>query len=165
MVRARTALLADVAAVLAFVLLGRRSHEEGSLVAGTVATALPFAAGAAAGELAVVVLRRPAASLGAGAVVLAGTLGLGMPLRRLAGGGTPVSFVVVATVFLALFLLGWRMLARVAAGRASRDRAAPRDAGPGTGAGGSAGAGARGEAGAGGEGGPRRGGAGPVAGR
>ena len=115
--RRRTALLADLLAVVAFVLLGRRSHEEGSAVAGTVATAWPFLAGAAVGEVVALAARRAPESLAAGAVVAAGAVAVGMPLRRLAGGGTPVSFVVVATTFLALFLLGWRLAARALARR------------------------------------------------
>ncbi|MGZ4612133.1 MAG: DUF3054 domain-containing protein [Kineosporiaceae bacterium] len=108
---------ADLLAVLVFVLLGRRSHDEGSALAGTVATAWPFVTGAAVGELAVVAARRPPESLTAGVVVTGGAVGVGMSLRRLAGGGTPVSFVVVATTFLALFLLGWRLGARLLARR------------------------------------------------
>ena len=105
------ALIADLLAVLVFVLLGRRSHDEGSALAGTVATAWPFVAGAALGELAAV--RLPARSLAAGAVVAAAAVAVGMPLRRLAGGGTPLSFVLVATAFLVLFLAGWRAVAAV----------------------------------------------------
>jgi DUF3054 family protein len=108
---------ADLLAVLVFVLLGRRSHDEGSALTGTVATAFPFVTGAAIGELVVVVARRPPESLAAGGIVTAGTVAVGMGLRRLAGGGTPVSFVVVATTFLALFLLGWRLGARLLARR------------------------------------------------
>jgi hypothetical protein len=107
------ALAADLVAVLAFVLLGRRSHEEGSALAGTVATAWPFVTGAAVGEVAAVVARRAPESLTTGALVAGGAVAVGMPLRRLAGGGTPVSFVVVATTFLALFLLGWRLAVRL----------------------------------------------------
>jgi hypothetical protein len=103
------ALIADLVALLVFVLLGRRSHDEGSALAGTVATAWPFVAGAAAGELAAA--RLPARSLSAGAVVAAGAVAVGMPLRRLAGGGTPLPFVLVATTFLLLFLVGWRAVA------------------------------------------------------
>jgi peptidoglycan/LPS O-acetylase OafA/YrhL len=103
-------LLADLVAVLAFVLLGRRSHDEGSALAGTVATAWPFVAGAAVGELAA--LRLSPRSLATGAVVAAGAVAVGMPLRRLAGGGTPLSFVVVATTFLVALLVGWRAAAR-----------------------------------------------------
>ena len=115
--RRRTVLIADLLAVLVFVLLGRRSHEEGSAVAGTVATAWPFVTGAAVGEVVVAAVRRAPESLAAGAVVTAGAVGVGMLLRRLAGGGTPLSFVVVATTFLALFLLGWRVAARLLARR------------------------------------------------
>ena len=100
------ALIADLVAVLVFVLLGRRSHDEGSALAGTVATAWPFVAGAAVGELAA--LRLPARSPAAAAVVAGCAVVVGMPLRRLAGGGTPLSFVLVATTFLVLFLVGWR---------------------------------------------------------
>ena len=104
-------LLADLVAVLAFVLLGRRSHDEGSALAGTVATAWPFLVGAAFGELATV--RLPPRSITAGALVAVWTVAIGLPLRRVAGGGTPLSFVVVATTFLVAFLVGWRLVARV----------------------------------------------------
>jgi hypothetical protein len=104
----------DAASVLIFVLLGRGSHREGTLLAGTLATAWPFLAGASLGWVAVLLLRRSGGrpwlggSLAAGGSVLAGTVIGGMALRRVAGGGTPISFVIVATSFLALFLLGWR---------------------------------------------------------
>jgi hypothetical protein len=117
-VRSRpAALVADLLAVVAFVLLGRRSHDEGSAVAGTVATAWPFVTGALVGEGVVLLTRTRPDSLAAGAVVTAAAAGIGMILRRLAGGGTPVSFVVVATTFLALFVLGWRLGARLLARR------------------------------------------------
>jgi peptidoglycan/LPS O-acetylase OafA/YrhL len=109
--RRAPALVADLVAVLVFVLVGRRSHDEGSALAGTVATAWPFVVGAAAGEVAA--LRLPPRSLRTGAVVVAGAVAVGLPLRRLAGGGTPVSFVLVATTALALLVLGWRVALRV----------------------------------------------------
>ena len=111
MTRRAPALVADLVAVLVFVLVGRRSHDEGSALAGTVATAWPFVVGAAAGEVAA--LRLPPRSLRTGAVVVAGAVAVGLPLRRLAGGGTPVSFVLVATTALALLVLGWRVALRV----------------------------------------------------
>jgi FtsH-binding integral membrane protein len=49
----------------------------------------------------------------AGAGAWLGTVVLGMVLRVVAGQGTAVAFVVVALVFLGLFLLGWRVLARL----------------------------------------------------
>ena len=110
---------ADTLAVLVFVLVGRRSHDEGSAVLGALTTAWPFLTGAGLGWAAVLGLRArgrdwSGASLPAGAMVLGGTLLGGMLLRKLSGsGGTPVSFVVVATVFLSATLLGWRGAKRV----------------------------------------------------
>lgn len=115
----------DLVAVLAFVVLGRRSHDEGSAVLGTLATAWPFLAGAGLGWLTVLVVRRggaswPGRSLPAGGVVLAETVVVGMVLRALTRDTPPVSFLVVATTFLALFLLGWRAAAAWWAGRGAR---------------------------------------------
>jgi hypothetical protein len=105
----------DVAAVLLFVVLGRRSHDEGSAVVGTLATAWPFVVGLGLGWAARAGVVRgqdgsrwAGTSLRTGVVVLAGAVVGGMALRRLTGGGTPVSFVLVASSFLAMFLLGWR---------------------------------------------------------
>lgn len=110
---------ADTLAVVVFVLVGRSSHDEGPVVLGTLTTAWPFLAGAGLGWLALLGARASgrewmAASLPAGATVLGGTVVGGMLLRRLSGtGGTPVSFVAVATTFLTLALLGWRGVVRL----------------------------------------------------
>jgi Protein of unknown function (DUF3054) len=103
----------DLLCVALFVALGRTSHREGGAVTGYLATVWPFWVGALVGWAALVLLRRggrelPGRSLPAGGVVLGGTVVAGMLLRRVAGGGTPVSFLLVATGFLAVFLLGWR---------------------------------------------------------
>jgi hypothetical protein len=42
-----------------------------------------------------------------------GTVALGMLLRVVSGQGTAPAFIGVALVFLGLFLLGWRLLARL----------------------------------------------------
>jgi hypothetical protein len=42
-----------------------------------------------------------------------GAAGLGMVLRVAAGQGTAAAFVGVALAFLGLFLLGWRLVARL----------------------------------------------------
>jgi hypothetical protein len=118
MQRDSSAALMDGVSIVIFVLLGRSSHHEGSAVVGTLATAWPFLAGGALGWLVVVVARRrgtvlPGSGPASGAIVLACTVVGGMVLRRsFAGGGTPVSFVLVATSFLTLFLLGWRWASR-----------------------------------------------------
>ena len=112
------AVAADLVAVVLFVVIGRRSHHEGSVLAGTLGTAWPFLAGLAAGWVAVLVSGTRPVGWRAGLLALAGTVAAGMLLRRtVADGGTPVSFIVVATVFLALFLFGWRLLWTRTAGR------------------------------------------------
>ena len=42
------------------------------------------------------------------------TVTLGMILRVVSGQGTAAAFIVVALAFLGLFLLGWRLLGRLA---------------------------------------------------
>ena len=107
------ALAVDLACVVVFVILGRRSHDEGAALTGTLNTAWPFLAGAAAGNAVVEAARLPRTSWQAGGVVVGSTVAVGMGLRgAVQHDGTPASFIAVATSFLALFLLGWRWLAR-----------------------------------------------------
>ena len=49
------------------------------------------------------------------AVVVVCTVVLGMLFRRVAGEGTALSFVIVATTVLSMLLLGWRLVARLVA--------------------------------------------------
>lgn len=113
----RTALPLDVAAVLAFVVIGRSSHEEGITLAGTASTAAPFAVGLAAGWLATRAWR-DADSLRTGAGVWAGTVAVGLVVRSVAQGEpVPVSFAVVTAVFLGAAMIGWRAVARGLRGR------------------------------------------------
>jgi len=105
--------LLDVVAVLVFATVGRRSHAHGITLGGVLETAAPFLCGTAAGWLlASVTLDTTPRSWQFGAVVVVATVVVGMLLRRLAAAGTAPSFVVVATLFLAVTLLGWRLVAR-----------------------------------------------------
>ena len=106
---ARLAVVLDVACVLVFVIIGRASHGEGLI--GVASTAWPFLAGLAGGWLAGRAWRRPYPLWPAGVSAWLGTVTLGMALRVVSGQGTAVSFVIVALIFLGLFLLGWRLAA------------------------------------------------------
>lgn len=120
------AILIDAALVLVFVLIGRGSHGE-NVLAGALVTFWPFLVGLVVGWLLVVALRRPAALWPTGVVVWAATLVLGMVLRVVSSQGIAVSFVIVAAVVLAVFLLGWRAIALAVAAVRSR-RAVASDA-------------------------------------
>jgi DUF3054 family protein len=117
--RAALGVLADVCCVLIFVVIGRANHHAGDALAGVVSTAWPFLAGLAAGELATRAWRQPFALVPTGIGVWLATVILGQALRVLAGQGTALAFILVSLLFLGLFLLGWRLIAQLAARRIS----------------------------------------------
>ncbi len=102
----------DVACVLVFCAVGRRSHDEGINVAGIATTAWPFLSGTAVGWLASQAWRRPTTIYPTGVVVWLCTVALGMLLRKATSAGVAASFVVVASTVTALLLLGWRAIAQ-----------------------------------------------------
>ncbi|RNE67413.1 DUF3054 domain-containing protein [Cryobacterium tepidiphilum] len=103
--------VADVVLVLVFVLIGRGSHDEGLTLAGTASTAWPFIVGLAVGWVAMRAWRYPLCLRWTGVGIWVATVVVGMLLRALTGQGTAVSFVIVATIVLGVFLLGWRGIA------------------------------------------------------
>jgi asparagine N-glycosylation enzyme membrane subunit Stt3 len=103
--------LVDALAVLLFAAIGRRSHDEGLALVGIVEVAAPFLAGALVGALASRSWRDPL-SFRNGLAVWAGAVVVGLLLRWAFVDRPPVSFVVVATVSLAVLVLGWRGAAR-----------------------------------------------------
>ncbi|GAB3268628.1 DUF3054 domain-containing protein [Kineosporia babensis] len=118
------AALADLACVLVFVAIGRNSHEAGFTLVGLVTTGWPFWVGVAGGYVGVLAFRLAPAALTGAAMVLMKTLVIGMILRSVVqNDGTPVSFVVVSTIFLAVTMLGWRFAARYLALRQLRSGA------------------------------------------
>jgi Protein of unknown function (DUF3054) len=120
----RLAAILDCCCVLAFVIIGRASHARGEPLSGIASTAWPFLAGLACGWLATRAWRRPLGLVPAGVGAWLGTAAVGMVLRVAAGQGTAAAFVGVALAFAGLFLLGWRLVARLA-GEALRRRQGP----------------------------------------
>lgn len=108
---------ADACCVLAFVAIGRHTHHDGDTLAGLWQTAWPFLAGLAIGLAAAALRRWRAAGWLAGVAAWIGAAGPGMAIRVAAGQGTAPAFIVVAFIFLGLFILGWRAL--LAGGRAA----------------------------------------------
>lgn len=110
----RTALLAaaaDVALILVFAAIGRDAHQRGEILTGVLATAWPFLAGTAASWLLLRAWRAPLALWPTGVGVWLGTVAVGMLLRAVTGQVVVLPFVIVALIALAVFLLGYRLLA------------------------------------------------------
>jgi hypothetical protein len=116
----------DVCGVLAFVAIGRQAHHHGDTLAGIWHTAWPFLAGLGIGIAVVRGWRRPLALAPAGLGSWLGAAGAGMALRVLAGQGTAAAFIGVTLAFLALFLLGWRVAARIVLARQRAARSSAR---------------------------------------
>ena len=112
------ALALDVVLVIVFCAIGRRSHDEANALTGLATTAWPFLSGLAVGWLATVALYRDKFDafliVPTGIVVWLSTLVVGMLLRVVSSQGTAFSFIIVAGTVLAVFLVGWRAVAKIA---------------------------------------------------
>lgn len=108
----------DVIAVLLFVAIGRRSHDEaGSVISGVIAVAAPLLIGLVVGWLIAKAWKAPG-TIQTGAIVWVTTVVVGMALRRLVfDRGIATAFIIVTTVVMCLFLLGWRLAAEQLAKR------------------------------------------------
>ena len=101
----------DVLAVTLFVAIGRSSHDEQNTIGGIAVTAAPFLIALVAAWLVARAWQAPL-SWPTGLEVWAVTAAGGMLLRRFAfGDSTAASFLMVGTVFLGVFLIGWRAVA------------------------------------------------------
>jgi FtsH-binding integral membrane protein len=115
----------DICCVVIFVVIGRASHVKGESLAGLASTSWPFLCGLGAGWLVSRAWRRPLALLPSGVAAWLATVTLGMVLRVVSGQGTAVSFVIVALVFVGLFLLGWRLAWKLLARGSTAAAASP----------------------------------------
>lgn len=107
-----TAAVLDTASVLAFVVIGRRNHNEGTALDGVMTVAAPFLIALATGWLVSRAWRRPM-NLRIGFIIWMTTVIVGLLLRNLVfDRGIATSFVIVATLFLGAALLGWRAIFR-----------------------------------------------------
>jgi Protein of unknown function (DUF3054) len=113
----------DLVLVAAFVLIGRTSHREPLGAMEFLVTVWPFAVGLAAGWAATRAWRAPFAIGRVGLPLWLITVVVGLALRALTGQGVLVAFVVVSTIVLGAFLLGWRVLLEALERRSTRPSA------------------------------------------
>jgi hypothetical protein len=117
-VRASRALSIDSACVVVFVIIGRRNHGEGSAAAGILRTAAPFLIALGLAWLGARKQSAHAATWRFGVPIWLSTVVFGLLFRRfLFGNGTALPFVIVATLFLGLALMGWRLVRSLVPGR------------------------------------------------
>ena len=107
-VRPLVAFAVDLVLVAVFVGIGRASHGEDQ--SAWIATFWPFAIGLVAGWAVARGWRRPFAIAHTGLPAWIGAVAVGMLLRAVSGQGVQVAFVIVASIVLGAFLLGWRFL-------------------------------------------------------
>ena len=99
----------DAALVLAFATIGRLSH--GESLAGLGETYWPFLVALIIGWLLLRAWRHPVSIVWTGLGVWIVTVAGGLLLRLASGQGVQVSFAIVTTIVLGVFLLGWRAIA------------------------------------------------------
>ena len=105
------AFVTDLLAVIAFAAIGRRSHDEERGIALTLEVAAPFMIGVAVGWAIFRMWQQPLWSNRAIGMWIT-TIVVGAVLRATVfDRGVAPSFVIVATIFLGVFLLGWRGVA------------------------------------------------------
>lgn len=114
------AIALDAALTLIFVMIGRDTHAEALDAWGVLETWWPFLIGLAVGWMLTRAWRRPHGLLWQGVGIWASTVVVGMLIRWMAGQGTALPFVIVATVTLALMLLGWRLIVVLVGRRRSK---------------------------------------------
>ncbi|WP_058235585.1 DUF3054 domain-containing protein [Devriesea agamarum] len=105
------ALALDIILVVVFATIGRAQHGEPLSMSLVLLTAWPFLAALLLGHLALRSWHHPVRIWPHGVLLWAITVVGAMALRTLIGLGTATGFVVVTSITLAIFLLGWRLIA------------------------------------------------------
>ena len=107
----QVAAVIDVVAIIAFVIIGRKNHHEGSALSGIVKVAAPFLIALALSWVAARAWKSPM-TIGTGVVIWLVTVVGGLVLRKVAfDGGTAMPFIIVASLFNLATLVGWRFVA------------------------------------------------------
>lgn len=112
--------LIDIVLVLVFALSGRHNHEESLSFAGVFDTAWPFLAALTAGWLICRLWQQPLRIFPHGICLWLITVVGGMALRIVSGDTAALPFVIVATLVLALFLLGQRVVTTLVCRRTAK---------------------------------------------
>ena len=101
----------DAVLIVVFSTFGRGAHSEGLGAAQVWGTAWPFFVGLVVGWLILLVARRAPGTVGSGVAVWISSLVVGMVIRGFGDGRVPHwSFIIVAAVVTAVFLIGWRAI-------------------------------------------------------
>ena len=110
--RVALAVGADVLSIMLFVIIGRRNHNEStSSIRGIVEVAAPFLIALALGWFAQRLWTRPL-RVERGIILWLITVVFGLILRRsMFDRGIALPFIIVATLFLGVLLVGWRLAA------------------------------------------------------
>jgi Protein of unknown function (DUF3054) len=120
------AALFDLLLIVVFAAIGRRSHDEGGALGGTLVVAAPFLIGYIISAL-VGRLDRDPRGVRRGLAVAVGAVVLGLTLRgTLFDRGLAPAFVIVALITITALLVGWRLIAARIAPRGTRDASTPR---------------------------------------
>lgn len=115
-----TTAIVDVVAVVVFVAIGRRNHNEGTTLSGVLSVAAPFLIALGISWIGLRTWREPfnRASLVATWVI---TVVIGLLLRRLVfDRGIATSFIIVATITLGVLLSLGRLLSRKLSAKTSQ---------------------------------------------
>lgn len=113
---------ADIILVLIFAATGRASHAEDQPLLGVLTTAWPFLSALALGWVVSRSWRAPLLVWPNGVSIVAITVAGGMALRIASGRTAELPFIIVATIVLAIFLLGHRLVAGLVVRRRGRKK-------------------------------------------